>query len=244
MLVFALTLFSHVGNNYGATLESTTQVEIERHFNVNTISFNQVPIMRSLGVTFFTLLGPILLENIGFRKSYMFYVCLTFVGSLVINSGIWIETFSLMLIGKAVFSGAEIVASLQYEIFARWFDERKAPFMISVVYTLTRFVKTLGGFLIPYLAFNYKYVSYLCPLEMCTTSLEQFNPGTSFLVCLAICFFGIICASLMLKIDTLLEDNYDIDKVSGSETEWQFFKIGKTFSKFPRTFWILFIGLF
>jgi hypothetical protein len=49
--------------------------------------------------------------------------------------------------------------------------------------------------------------------------MEQFNPGTSFLVCLAICFFGIICASLMLKIDTLLEDNYDIDKVSGSETE-------------------------
>lgn len=243
-VVFLLAVTSLIGNNYGSNLESITQVEMEKFFDIHTLTFNNVLIMRSLGVTIFTLMAPIFLETIGFRKTYLSYVCLTFFGSLVCNTGIWTRVFTFVLVGKMIFAGAEIVASLQFEIFSRWFDEKKVPLMIGFVYTFTRFIKTLGGFLIPYFAANYEVILSMCPFISWKEALTEFPASSSFLIWLMISFVGVFAAIFLLELDTLKKEDYDISHVQAGENDKQFVKIVNKFSQFPKSSILLFLGIF
>lgn len=124
---------------------------MQSHFDLLNFEFNQNYSMKAIGTFMFALIGPGLLESLGFRKTYMFYLFLTFLGQAFEALGIYTHIWELLLSGRIIFSGAEIVLSLQIPLFLRWFDSSQIPQISSFVYIFTRVMKIVSSVLDPYL---------------------------------------------------------------------------------------------
>lgn len=100
IVMFILIMTCNIGNNFGSSQDIVTETTLEPHYGINNAIFNQIFFAKSIGIILSGFLGPQVLDRYGFRKSYIFFIFVTFTGQASCTIGLYTKIFPIHLFGR------------------------------------------------------------------------------------------------------------------------------------------------
>ena len=98
------------------------------------------------------LVGGILLDKIGSRKSLLLFTVCVNVGQAIIAAGGYANSFGVMLVGRMIFgAGSESMYVGQSSMVTEWFINFELPFAISLIACFPLCGSLLNGAVSPWL---------------------------------------------------------------------------------------------
>ena len=168
------------------------ETAIEKNFNVTTEEYGFLYTAYAIPNTILPLFGGLLLDKIGTRNGLILFTTLLCIGQGVFMLGGYDMSFTLMIIGRAIFGvGCESMYVGQSAIVSNWFINFELPLAISMISCIPLMGSFINGAIIPTIYEN----------------TQSF--GTSFLVGFIMTLFSLLVVLLLTSIDykTEVHDN-------------------------------------
>jgi len=163
------------------------------------------------------LLGGILLDRVGIRKSGILFVTMCVVGVLVTALG-GSKSFQLMLWGRLIYGiGAESLSVTQIKVLSKWFKWKEFAFAMGLYITLVR----LG---------NFASLNLGTPLQTWSGNWR---------LALWVAFGAIVLSFIVFSLYTRLDKAKEVSfRERGSEIATDKFVFSEVF-KFKRSYWLV-----
>lgn len=145
-----------ISNYYCCDIPATLELPLEEKLPKSPTEFGLLYTFYGLPNIILPLVGGILLDKIGSRKSLLLFTVCVNVGQAIIAAGRYANSFGVMLVGRMIFeAGSKSMYVGKSSMITEWFINFELPFAISLIACFPLCGSLLNGAILPVLYKHY-----------------------------------------------------------------------------------------